>query len=423
MRFLAVAWMIGACGADPAPYSNPQPRYPLVVADPIVQAPTPPDAAIVHTPPEPFLGDVASISVGPGHVCAVTTSHAVVCWGDNSAGQLGVGTSLRSAGDHLARPHVVGGLPSIASVAAGAMHTCALDLEGNVYCWGSAGGDFVATEGGASGSIELHGGHLGTPVKMPLGEGRAHLVALATVGNEACAAFEDDVRCWTTAFEIPINAQTIAPPKLRTVKLAGVTALALGHGKGCAVTAQGLSCWRHDAAPSPAIVGAAMVPARIAIGEMYACVVSTTGDTRCWWSLIDDFWKKPPNRNVRWRGKRATRAIAVGDSPVCAVDELGGLDCFLSDEGGLTDSAVAESWATRAIGPHPIVGVDHAIDVGIARGRDVFGYGFGCALRASRDADGAQVFCWGDNESGELGNGAATRSSTAVPVIGATTED
>jgi hypothetical protein len=197
--------------------------------------------------------------------------------------------------------------------------------------------------------------------------------------------------------------------------------MALGHGKGCAVTAQGISCWRHDTTPTPAKIGA-LVPAQIAIGEMYACVVSTTGDTRCWWSLIDDFWKKPPNRDVRWRGKRATRAIAVGDSPVCTVDDAGALDCFLSEEGGLTDSAVAESWATKAIGPHPIVGVDHAIEVGVARSRDVFGYGFGCALRESRDANGAQVFCWGDNESGELGNGAATRSATAVAVLGATTD-
>jgi hypothetical protein len=421
MRVLAVAWLIGACGAEPAPHPYARAGYPLVVADPIVKAAPAPDVAIAHAPPEPFLGDVTQLSVGPGHVCAVTTSHAVVCWGDNAAGQLGVGRSLRSVGEHLARPHVVGGLPSIASVAAGPMHTCALDLEGNVYCWGSAGGDFVATEGGASGSIELHGDQLGTPVKMPLGAGAAHLVALSTVGNEACAAFEDDIRCWTTMFEIPINAQSIAPPKLRTVKIAGVTAMALGHGKGCAVTAQGMSCWSHDTAPTPAKIGA-MVPAQIAIGEMYACVVSTTGDTRCWWSLIDDFWKKPPNREVRWRGKRATRAIAVGDSPVCTVDDAGALDCFLSDEGGLTDSAAAESWAGKAIGPHPIVGVDHAIEVGAARSRDLFGYGFGCALRESRNADGAQVFCWGDNESGELGNGAATQSRTAVAVLGATTD-
>jgi hypothetical protein len=409
MRGVLVTVGLVACGTNPAPHSNPAPQgYALIATDPIT--PLRADAAIA--PPAPFLGDIAQLSVGPGHVCAVTTSHAVVCWGDNSAGQLGVGTSMRAVGEHLERPHVVGGLPSIASVASGSQHTCALDLEGTVYCWGSAGGDLVATEGGVAGSIELHGAQLGTPVKMPLGAGNARVIALSSVGNEACAAFDDDVRCWETMGEIPISAHSVARPKLETIRIAGVTALALGHGKGCAVTPRGMSCWHHGDPPSPANVTA---PAQIAIGEMYACFVSTSGDTRCWWSLIDDFWKKPPNRNVRWPGKRATKAIAVGDSPVCTVDDAGSLDCFLSEEGGLTDQAAAESWATKAIGPHPIPGVDHATEVGTARGRDVFGYGFGCALRESRD-----VVCWGDNESGELGNGTTTRSSVAVAVIGAT---
>jgi hypothetical protein len=158
-----------------------------------------------------------------------------------------------------------------------------------------------------------------------------------------------------------------------------------------------------------------MVPAQVAIGEMYACVVSTTGATSCWWSLIDDFWKKPPNRIVRWPGKHPTRAISVGDSPVCTADDAGTVDCFLSEEGGLTDNTVAESWATKTIGPHPIAGIDHAIQVGIARSRDVFGYGFGCALRSSGD-----VFCWGDNEMGELGDGTTNHTRSAVAVIGAT---
>ncbi len=375
-------------------------------------------SATVETP-DPFLRNVVQLSVGSAHACAVTTTHAVVCWGDNAAGELGVGIDKRYVGESLLRPHVVGGLPDIERVAAGQMHSCAIDGRGTVFCWGSAGGDLKATVGGVSGSIELRGNRLGTPVRMPLG-GQAHVVAISRTGTTACAAFADDVQCWSTFQAIPINARTITLPALHTTMLAGVTALAMGHGKVCAIADTKLWCWHGDDSPTAAVWarGDAFIPITVAIGEMYACALSAAGEVRCWLSLIDDFWKKPPNRDVRWPNKPATRAVAVGDSPICTADATGVVDCFLSDEQGLPDDAAAASWATTSLGPHPIAGIDGAIDLGLGAGRNVMGFGFGCALRGTPDASGAQVFCWGDNESGELGNGTTQSTKTAVRVLG-----
>ena len=203
--------------------------------------------------------------------------------------------------------------------------------------------------------------------------------------------------------------------------VAGASALALGHGAICAVAHEQVSCFGEGTAPSVAarVRGDRSVPAKIAIGEMYACVASTTGEMRCWWSLIGDFWKKPPNRDVHWKEKPPTRAVAVGDSPICTADRDGRVDCFLADEVGLTDQAAARSWATKKLEPHAIVGVDGAVDVGLGSGRDVMGYGYGCALRGVPDTSGAQVLCWGDNESGQLGNGDHESSLIAVRVVGA----
>lgn len=415
---------IGACGAPAAPNGGfaQIPAQPAIGSD----ASAGPSALGMSSPrptTTPFLCDVVQLSVGATHACALTASHDVVCWGDNAAGQLGIDRDGRAVGPNLARPHVVGGLPSVVRIAAGAMHTCAIDRNGGVLCWGSAGGDLVVTQGGVAGSIELKGSTLGTPVKMPLGLGDAQLVALANKGDAACVAFSDEVRCWRTARTIPINATkatAIDPPVMITTKLAGVSALALGHGKVCAIARGQLSCWRGNAAPTPAarVRGDATVPSRIAIGEMYACVSSATGELRCWWSVIDDFWKKPPNRDVRWPRKPPTVAVVVGDSPICTADRDGRVDCFLADEGGLPDQAAARSWATKEVGPYPIAGIDGAVDVGLGSGRDVMGYGFGCALRGTADPGGAQVFCWGDNESGQLGTGDYESSRVAVRVVG-----
>ncbi len=77
-----------------------------------------------------LLSGVTSIGVGDTHACALTTAGAVLCWGDNSQGQVGDGTTS-------ARPTPVTTIPSGAvALTAGASHSCALTSDGHVSCWG-----------------------------------------------------------------------------------------------------------------------------------------------------------------------------------------------------------------------------------------------------------------------------------------------
>lgn len=60
----------------------------------------------------------ASTTTGHYHTCAVTSTGNVQCWGNNSAGQLGDGTTT----ERLA-PVTVSGLNNVTAVTAGKYHT------------------------------------------------------------------------------------------------------------------------------------------------------------------------------------------------------------------------------------------------------------------------------------------------------------
>jgi alpha-tubulin suppressor-like RCC1 family protein len=80
----------------------------------------------------PARAENGLIATGSYHSCARAANGTVRCWGDNSSGELGVGTTTpRTA------PVQVSGLGGgIQAVAAKGLYSCALTAAGTVKCWG-----------------------------------------------------------------------------------------------------------------------------------------------------------------------------------------------------------------------------------------------------------------------------------------------
>jgi alpha-tubulin suppressor-like RCC1 family protein len=75
------------------------------------------------------------LAAGANHTCRVRQDGKVECWGSNSNGQLGIGSSPSRSES----PVVVTGISNAYTIAAGGNHTCVAVADGNVHCWGSDG--------------------------------------------------------------------------------------------------------------------------------------------------------------------------------------------------------------------------------------------------------------------------------------------
>jgi alpha-tubulin suppressor-like RCC1 family protein len=79
----------------------------------------------------PSTAAVVAVDASPSTVCAVLSDGSVWCWGYNSSGEVGDGTTT-----HTSTPHSVLGLSQARSVSVGADQACAIKQDGTVWCWG-----------------------------------------------------------------------------------------------------------------------------------------------------------------------------------------------------------------------------------------------------------------------------------------------
>jgi len=220
---------------------------------------------------------------GTAHTCAIDVEGPVRCWGDNSVGQLGNGartSQLLPTPVRLPRGAVA------VALATGAYHSCALLNDDRVMCWG------------ANGNGQL--GILGDPVSVePREVPGVRASAIGAGDAHTCAALRSGaVRCWglDTSGQLGTGERTDGAPGRLTV-IPGredVRAVVAGAGHSCALTRGGwVWCWGGaHAGTSPHVrrVGRGPYVAITAAGDG-SCAVPFGRVAECWTSVATGLWR------------------------------------------------------------------------------------------------------------------------------------
>jgi alpha-tubulin suppressor-like RCC1 family protein len=354
------------------------------------------------------LPKLSAIAGGQAHTCAIGNDHSVWCWGANESGELGNGTM---SDNHT--PVKVTGITTAAALAIGYRHACVMDAAGAVSCWGDS---FFG---------ELGNGSLGqsnasnTPVPVQLA---ATAKAISAKGAETCVAETTGaVECWGANDQGQLGNQVTdgksAPlPVKMVLPTDNAVGVAVGDQFACALTQDGavFCAGRNEVneiGPGPDDHSAKVRQIPLAVtaqalfaGDRFACAVDPEGKPWCW-GATDNF-------ELPAGGDGSPRAFPVridypdvklasaGEQFMC-VQSSDGLRCGgYNGYGQLGDGARTSQPAPLAVHIAPVTAV-------------AAGASFTCATLADQTA-----MCWGQNDTGQLGDGTFVGQPSPVAVTG-----
>jgi alpha-tubulin suppressor-like RCC1 family protein len=337
------------------------------------------------------------LAAGRAHTCGLTPDGQAYCWGENESGQLGDSTTT----DRLTATAVRQGASRYVQITARGEHTCALTAAGQAFCWGRTTFVPVAV---AQGSTTFAG----------ISAGAEHTCGLTDAGRAWCWGWNGDGQ---------LGDSTFTPRSTPVAVLQGIPTyleIAAGGEYTCARAAGGHAwCWGNGQygrlgdggrriRPIPGEVRqGAFRYVDVASGGVHGCGLSADGQTRCWgwngYGQIGDGSFMPPEKTVAvQQGATTYVSIVAGDLHTCGRSAAGQTYCWGSNyTGQLGTGGSAAAYALPA-----------AVQQGSVKYVDVSA---GADHTCARSAPG-QVYCWGSNSAGQLGDSTRHNRSTPVPL-------
>jgi alpha-tubulin suppressor-like RCC1 family protein len=377
-----------------------------------------------------LLTGAVQISAGARHTCALVAGDKVVCWGDNSSGQLGAPPAMLP---HSALPVFVANIPAMKQVAAGASHTCALEKNNaRVWCWGK-------NDCGQLGRGTLDPNPVPTPqqVHQTATANDVNAVSVACGAQHSCAVDSGGtLYCWGCNDSKQLGPPSGANSPLPTVTIGAnyrvlsasagakdtcaatgaIDGVSTGAGIGCLGTedqgalGDGLPASSVTTTVVQALPGAsgANGGVQVSAGDAHTCAVDADQSLFCWGQndfgqvgVVGGSRPAPAKADLT----RKVTQVAAGGAFTCYVTQAKDVLCFGSDNVGQLGRGTTDNL------PHPngdtvLAGGKPMPADAITAGRE-----HACAIVAGG------ILCWGSNSDGQIGDGMpGGNRPNAVPV-------
>ena len=352
------------------------------------------------------ITDAIAIASSQWHSCALREDGTIACWGDNDSGLLGSGHTSEEL-EESAVPVQVADITDAIAIAIGKWHSCALREDGTIACWGSDNGlgRFGEIESDFQGTAQL-----GTfPVPLQVTD-ITDAVAIATGEEHSCALHQNGkISCWGYNLWGRLgNGQSGAEESDTPVEVTGISnakdiAAVAGLDHTCVLLESGsISCWGYykrfgidQRSTSIEIVEIDGISNAIdiAAGWFHSCALHETGTISCWGvnssgALAFEYFDP-----VEVEGITDAAAVAAGSGHSCALHENGTISCWGDNSSGQLGNGTGGELADESIVPVRVNGISDAVAISA-------GGIHSCALH-----ENGTISCWGDNSSGQLGNG------------------
>ena len=320
-------------------------------------------------------GAVVQIDAGHAHTCAVLDTGAVRCWGSGGFSNLGYGNTS-NIGDNetpaTAGDVDVGG--TVAQIASGTFHTCALLDTGAVRCCGAGGAGRLGYNNAiAVGDNETPAtAYASLPNGGDVGVGGT-VAQIAVSKHHTCALLDTGaVRCWGLGTNGRLGYATTTnigddetPADAGDVDVGGTVAqIVAGEEHTCALLDTGaVRCWGvggsgrlgygndnnigDDETPASAgdvAVGGTVV--QIDAGGFHTCALLDTGAVRCWGAGGAGRLGYGNTLNI---GGNATPASAYASMPNGGNVDIGGIAVQIatgSHTCALLDTGAVRCWGS-----------------------------------------------------------------------------
>ncbi|UXR65995.1 hypothetical protein EZJ49_07005 [Bdellovibrio bacteriovorus] len=339
---------------------------------------------------DPVLDETFSkISRGSDFSCGISTGGVLKCWGENASLQLG------AVGPSKSKPTVVDSGVQYKELELGTTSGCAITTAGIVKCWGG---------GAALAEVDAP-----TTYKK-IARGTSHACGITTTGVLKCWGKNDYAQMGTGSTSPA--ATTFAPTELDAgVLYKDVTA---GAYHSCAITTDNdLKCWGTNSSLQALGTGASPVAItvvdsgveyrQVSAGSSHTCAITMDDKLKCWGynasGQVGDGLGVGNSAVTVIDAAVSYSSVSAGGGHTCAITKS---ESHLKCWGGGDYGELGTNSTAKMLVPTLVSDAGYA-----AVSAGVVGT---CGLQSS-----GVMFCWGENSSGQNGDGMASLSS--VPIV------